>query len=186
MKQQLYNSDGLTNIAPIVVNPAFRNGFGGRCLSRTKDIEKKFKHLIEFGMVFAYDKANRNWFHLYGFHFWNVDEQENIYDSFSQLDHAFQCYMKDGTPLKKEKVLEIDGDQFRWLKEEPSSDTVKYFQPVKFLNKHFTDKNADLIYIRNHGYNMDFSYLNWDMVEKLGDWSERIEEAAVPNEKRAA
>ena len=140
----------------------------GTCVSRVVDVREKYNLEIEFGQVFAFDRLNKMWFGLYSHHFGNYDDDDNLYDSYSQLDRAYAKYA-DGEELTGRKALELDGDKFKWLKEEPTNDTYKFQEVYKYLNKHYKNNNtADLIYVRNYGYAMppEYKLIDWDVAEK--------------------
>lgn len=139
----------------------------GKCITRVVDLNKRTNLGIEFGQVFAYNKKHSMWFALFSHHFWNYDENDNLYDSYSQLNHAYKAYMREGN-LTGWNAVEIDGSQFKWLKEEPTNDTYQYQEVYKYLNKHYRkSKKVDLIYVRNFGYAMppEYKLIDWDVAE---------------------
>lgn len=151
----------------------------GKCITRVVDINKKKNLEIEFGQVFAFDEENKMWFGLYSHHFWNYDENDNLYDSYSQLNTAYRAYMGTGN-LKGWKVVELDGKKFKWLKEEPTNATYQYQEIYKYLNKNYrNNKTADLIYVRDFGYAMppDYKLIDWDVAELEIEKEEKEQES---------
>ena len=171
----LRNTDEMST-TPVI---GYANGIvGGRCVSRAVDMRRRHGLEIEFGQVMVFDRRNKMWVGIYGHHFWNYDKDDNLYDSYSLIDFAYGNYT-NGEKLIGRKCLEVDGDKFRWLKEEPTNDTYKYQEVYRYLNKHYRDnKIADLIYVRNHGYTMppEYQLMNWDMAQ------ERIEAAEADSD----
>ena len=148
---------------------AVTNGdIAGRCAVRAVDVSRKYDLGIEFGQVMAFSRKLKIWIGLYSYHFWNYDENGNIYDSHSLLDYGY-AHFTDGGKLNGRKCVELDGDEFRWLKQEPDYETYQYQGIYKHLNKYYRDnKVADLIYVRNHGYLMapESMRIGWDEAEK--------------------
>ena len=147
----------------VINTDTFVVGFNGNeCVDRSKIVNEITGNRIVAGSVFIYDKQMKTWLGAFGFHFWNEDKEGNVWDSEGMWrNHPY-------AKLSSTTYSKVDGSKFRWLKEEPTPQTIKYQGVIKHLNKVYPKgKGCDLVFVEGFGYNHNYELRQTDWFMKL-------------------
>jgi hypothetical protein len=132
------------------------------CVERSKRVNEITGNRIVAGSVFLYSKVMKSWVSSYGFHFWNEDKEGNVWDSQSVWINF------PGANLTSTNYRKLDGSKFRWLKEDPTPETLKYQGVIKHLNKVFPKgRGCDVVYVEGFGYNHNYELRQTEWFNKL-------------------
>ena len=141
---------------------------GGDCVYRAITSEKTQGLDTMFGTVFVYDRNINSYDSVYPFHIWNIDENDNVYDTGSIIQqHAEEVDFKC-KPANEWNIQVVDGFDFDFNGGYQS----QAMKVNKILNKRFRGK-YDAVYVEGFAFQNDHTTkLDWDKVEEILEGAE--------------
>lgn len=148
---------------------------GGTCLFRSRFLRDFYNHQIECGTALMYSNAVNKWLYCYDFHYWTIDEEENLYDSIPALNEP---PFNDRVKFKKistGKYLLIDalelGYDGSYKSGEKISDNI-----MKWATKYIPKNKYDVIYVKGLGsYRGEIYRTEEEMYSLIDDKEDRQE-----------
>ena len=130
-----------------------------QCLHRALFNQIKHPELgIQYGMLLIWDQQVKRYDPFWGWHCWNVNEDETIiYDNFDLVQQGvIQFNYKLKNPIKDWKIKVIDGSNIKT--------NLGYYQCANLLDKVTKPyKGYDAIYLQNFGFRPDkYTQISWD------------------------
>ena len=156
-----------------------------QCMFRANFIEQVMGWEAQAGTIILYDKKNKKWRFGYDFHFWNIDNDGNLWDSHSCLTE----WCNINPEYKKPKTFNYKlMSAFDWnYPPQHPGDSLK-IDVVMWINKFIPKNKYDMIYVYGMGYNRHLSnqlVLEDEMYENMYSYELKksvIEEYKLLNE----
>ena len=126
-----------------------KSGSGIDCVLRTLLLEKQ-GYEIQYGTLWINDKGFysglKGFDQPYPFHFWVIDENDNVYDDYSAIAIAIKTIKFDTKPIKDWKIKLVDGSNL-----DIRHNSISKMDKIrKDFNKKY--KEYDAIYVYNFAY----------------------------------
>jgi hypothetical protein len=147
------NLDTFKGIEPLTKNDM--------CLYRVRAMERAYGLTAEAGTIICWSNLINKWVFSYDWHYWCVDENGNLYDSFNALNTMpdLITHAKFRRP-KNFTYLMINANDFNGfnINDSPGHSTIE-----KWANKYIPKSKYDFIYVYGLGWEVDSkSILNED------------------------
>jgi len=150
-----------------VLVAGFDNTQGGSCILRSIAGEKKGLDTT-FGTVFVYDRNINSYDSPYPFHVWNVDEEHNVYDTGSLIQHHAEIQDFKTKPSDEWEIKVVEG----WDLDYGGGYTNQSMGLIKMLNKRYKGK-YDAIYVEGFAFNnAKTKKIGWDEMDVMLETAE--------------
>ncbi len=121
------------------------------CVYRARFMEQAYGFDVECGTVLAWSNRGNEWVWTYDFHYWLVDENGHLYDSYNALRNMHLLSdpiwkFRKPTTFKYLLVNANDFDLSNW---NPSKSNLTSFE--KWANKYISKSKYDFIYLFGAG-----------------------------------
>jgi hypothetical protein len=123
---------------------------------------------VQYGMLLIWDTEIKHYDPFWGYHVWNVNEDETIiYDNFDLVKQGLDMFGYElKNPIENWKVKIIDGSNLK-----TKNDYYHCYDVIDKITK--PHKGYDVIYLQNFGFRPDRrTQITWDMFESDCDETE--------------
>ena len=118
----------------------------GSCLFKSLFLRDTHDLEIEGGTVFRFSNKYKKWAPCYDFHFWNIDDNGDIYDSMNLLKNVPQSYGENFRKITTGKYLLIDAYEMGYDGTNKTGfPTLKKI--IDWSTKYISKDNYDFIFV---------------------------------------